>query len=91
MHPEIEKFWTHSGYYVETDIMMPCEHPYILFWFVMKADKQLWCIGQSNSYDRKSEAYEQLKEDPPCTIYYFNEKQYTEEEMLRIIKLKVFL
>jgi hypothetical protein len=92
MHPEIEKFWTHSGYYVETDVMLPCcDDPFILFWFLMKDNQQLWCVGKSDSFDRNSEAYKQMKENPLCTVYYFYEEQYTEPEMLRIIKLKAFL
>jgi hypothetical protein len=92
MHPEIEKFWTHSGCYIETDIMLPCDDiPYRLFWFLMKNYKQIRCVGQSDTYDRNSEDYKQLKENPPCIVYFLYGKEYTEREMLKIIKLKVFL
>jgi len=92
MHPEIEKFWTHSGYYVETDVMLPCDDiPYILFWFLVKDERQVRCVGRSDPYDIWSEAYKQLKENPPCTVYYFNEEKYTEQKMLKIIKQKAFL
>jgi hypothetical protein len=92
MHPEIEKFWTHSGYYIETDILLPGDGiPYYLLWFLMKDDRQLKCVGQSEPYDRKSEAYKQLIGNPPCTIYFFDEKGYTEDEMLHLIKMKAFL
>lgn len=95
MHPEVIKFWTHSEYYVETDVILPCDDmPYILFWFLMKNDKQIKCVGQSDPYDRNSEAYEQLrllKEKPSCTIYFFDQEKYSEAEMLKLIKLKGFL
>jgi hypothetical protein len=93
MHPDIKKFWEDAGYTVETDVMLPCcDIPYYLFWFILdKNGNQLRCVGQSNPYDRDSEAYEQLKEDPPCTVYFLYENRYTEQEMLRIIKLKDFL
>jgi hypothetical protein len=91
MHPEIKQFWTHSGYYVETDVMLPCcDIPYYLFWFLMKDDQQIRCVGQSAPYDRDSEAYKQLQGDPPCVDYYFDGKYYTEQEMLRIIRQKAF-
>jgi hypothetical protein len=93
MHPDIKKFWEEAGYSVETDVMMPHDDfPYILFWFLLdENDQQVKCVGQSQTYERDNEAYKQLEEDPPCTIYLLDENKYTEEEMLRIVKLKAFL
>ena len=91
MNSEIEKFWTHSGYYVETDVMLPCcDEPYILFWFLMKDERQLHCVGQSEPYDRNSKEFKDLKEKPPCTRYFLEGKEYSEEEMLRLIRQKAF-
>lgn len=87
----MKKFWNESGYEVETDIMLPYDNiPFRLFWFLVKDDKQVRCVGQSDPYDRDSEAYKQLKENPPCTVYFFKEEKYTEQEILRIIKQKAF-
>ena len=92
MHPEIKKYWENAGYEINTDVFMPGEGiPYILFWFLMNGDRQLKCIGQSDTFHRNSEAYNQLIEDPPCTNYYFNNRLYSEEKMLRIIRLKAFV
>lgn len=92
MHSKIKKFWEDAEYYIETDVMLPGDDmPFILFWFLMKDGKPIKCVGQSDPYDRSSEAYKQLAEDPPCTVYFLDAGEYSEEEMLRIIKLTAFL
>lgn len=91
MNTEIEKFWIHSGYYIETDVLSAADMPYILFWFLMKNERRIRCVARSDAYDRNSEAYKQLKENPPCTVYFFGKNKYSETEMLKIVKMKTFI
>jgi len=87
MHPKIKKFWEDTGYEVDTDVLVgpgSADSPWRLYWFLMKDEKQLRLIGMSD-IQRGG------KVRPPCTTYFINDREYTEEEALRIIKLKVFL
>lgn len=92
IHPEIEKFYTHSGYYVDTDVfLLPVGSPWRLAWFLMKGDVQVRLIGQSDLMLGWGESNQQRPNPIKCTIYLWEGKEYTEEEMLRLIRQKAFI
>jgi hypothetical protein len=88
MHTDIEKFCTDLGYDVITDVVVglaSAGKPWRLYWFVKKDGKLLNLMGMSDL-----QSPDQMK-TPKCAIYTLNNKDYTEEEMLKIIKLKAFI
>jgi len=104
MHPEIKKFWEDTGYGIDTDILIgpgSAVDPWRVYWFLVENgpepwdQKQIRCVGMSDLIPgRSSEAHQQWVKDgqlAPCTIHILNDIEYTEEQMLRIIRLKAFL
>ena len=71
MHPEIEKFWSNSGYYIVNS------------WGMYFAHKSLDAPGflVANRFNNK-----ELK-----LTYIFNKIEFSERDMLKIIKLKLFI
>jgi hypothetical protein len=101
MHPEIEKFWSGDGVYFST--MENSVDPYkggsdmnILYCRNIRQSEYVsiyTVVAKSAPYPRGSKPI-----DTPAKIYYLNSgkgkecsKTYSEEEMLRIIRLKVFI
>lgn len=75
MHPEIMKFWEDAGYIVN-DITGPT---FIMYWVKKNDTDVLGChVATIRSYSSEKK-------------YYLKYIEYTEAEMLRIIKLKSFL
>jgi hypothetical protein len=82
MHPEVKKFWEDAGYTVVVDILQ--DDLWKFYWVVVKNGLQVKFVGISDVHPPGTK-------DAPCTIYILNAKEYSEEEMLRMIKLKVLL
>ena len=76
LNPQIEKFWIESGYRIRFTVFKYGKM-YQVFWEALK-EKELpvpFCYMYSESKP----------------IYYWKNNKYTEDQMLRIIKLKVFI
>lgn len=99
MHPEIEKFWNSAGYDVQSNksyILFKDNHPHWTFYFWLYKGK--W---EPNKTADDIAAYSDRITGPisakrllstNVNIYYcYHNKDYSEEEMLRIIRLKSFL
>jgi hypothetical protein len=86
MHPEIEKFWEDTGYTIVIDILQGT-YPHDLWRFYWVLLKDEWEVG----YAGISEDVPQGTKQAPCTTHFLHDKKYTEEEMLKIIRLKAFL
>ncbi len=80
MHSEIEKFWKDAGYVVNAfSLSTPKESPYT--WFS-------WYASQSNEFCINHLIIACYKDE---MLYYWDKIEYSEVEMLRIIKMKAFL
>jgi len=98
MHPEIKKFWKDSGYIIVVDWALGCG-PSGMYcrchWVLVKNEMEMFQDRgmselQPMEFNASGRAIEP-KDLPPCTAYLFHGETYTEEQMLRIIKLKAFL
>ena len=98
MNLEIKKFWTDSNYIVVADWLHGCGVGGMesrCIWALIKDGYEIFSFrGESELQPLKFDVSGKIieaKELPPCTTYRFVGNEYTEEEMLRIIKLKAFL
>ncbi len=86
MHPEIEKFWKDSGYTIVIDVLQgtyPCDL-WRFYWVLLKNELEAGYAGIS-------EDVPQGTWQAPCTTYFLHDNKYTEEVMLKIIRLKALL
>lgn len=81
MHPNIKKFWEDAGY--EVICLRPAIEDDYTFWTAMKDGKQSFYVARISNNDLVADSY-RLPDEISCNIF-------SEEEMLRIIKLKAFL
>lgn len=86
MHPEIKKFWESKGYKIVVDILEGTypDDLWRFYWVLVKDGRQVEFAGVSNDQPQGTK-------DAPCTTYLLNHKEFSEKEMLRIIKQKAFL
>lgn len=82
MHPEIEKFWKDLGYYIIIDVLQ--SDLWRFYWVLMKNERQIKFAGVSDDVPQGTKK-------APCTRHFIDDKEYSEEEMLKIIGLKAFL
>ena len=75
MHPEIIKFWERAGFTIAAYHTSDLPRPIV--WFKIKDDK---------SYGAAA-----LTGVDGITRYFIDDSNYSEEEMLKLIKLKAFL
>lgn len=80
MNAEIKKFWEHQGYALNAYLTIPREKEGLVSTVYAEKEDFNLSIGPV--------AF--LFVDKPF-LYRFNEKDYTEEQMLKIINLKAFL
>lgn len=85
MNPLIEKFWEDTGYKIARWYSPIIENTWRDLFCLFKDDTFIRVVGVSKCFDgpRQNEA--------KCHVYYFNNKQYSENEMLKIIKMKAFI
>lgn len=89
MHPEIEEFWKNSGY--EIDILKPVtsdvgvKERWRYMYYLKKGERYSDFVGCSQLFVGNQSG------TPKCEFYFFDKKQLTEEEMLRIVRLKAFI
>jgi hypothetical protein len=94
MHPEIEKIW--NNFQLEHYFAIGWDKEgkyYECIWSIMDRENCEKCVGKSELelLDFDSEGLPITpKYIPPCTIYFFKDKEYSEQEMLRLVKLKAF-
>lgn len=88
MHPRIKKFWEDSGYILKSDTA----------YFINEGGKKeleiMWWAYPCNITNESALRIKQvsLKTDSwDSTTYYFNNKAYTEDHMLKIVALKAFI
>ena len=88
MHPDIIKFWADSGY--EIEMLSPVNNGYDGEW------RMLFYVKKGDEYGELAGVSEIMfgtvgDGDPKCSTYLLSGKWLTEEEMLKLIKLKAFL
>jgi hypothetical protein len=82
MHPEIEKFWVRLGYSIIIDILE--DDLWKFYYVLMKNGIEVGFAGVSDPQSPGTK-------NAFCTIYFMDGQHHSEQEMLRIIKLKAFL
>lgn len=83
MNPLIEKFWNDAGYTISKirsgGNPTTGESSQGHIWCLITEDAFYGLVGISKSSQTK------------CDYYFFNNQKYSEEEMLKIIKMKAFI
>lgn len=83
MNPLIEKFWNDAGYTISqihpggNPTTGELEQRYL--WCLMMEGTYIGLVGMSGTSQMK------------CDYYFFNNKKYSEDEMLKIIRMKAFI
>lgn len=85
MHPEIKKFWEQLGH-----TLMGYSLPNIEIWAIV-SDPEYYNQGGPPPPLDEDIVFFLSKKNPIMKPYIFEYKSYSEEEMLRMIKLKAFL
>jgi hypothetical protein len=91
LNPEIEKFWTDTGHTIHSSSQGPSDLFKESFWCVTwtaRKDNDTTAVAVTETIGPKGKTIDN------CEILYSWGPEYTlysEEEMLRMIKLKVFL
>jgi hypothetical protein len=78
LHPDIRKFWEDQGCTL---------HQHIFFEPSLDSDAKIWWMIEK---DHTLTALIAITLRNGTNLYYFDGNKYTEEEALRIIKLKAF-
>jgi hypothetical protein len=98
MHPEIEKFWSGESIWFSTMenpvnpyINQPGYDPRLNVLYCRNVRESKYCsrytvVAKSAPYEKGT-----INPDVSASIYLFEYKKYTEEEMLKIVRLKAFL
>ena len=83
MNPLIEKFWNDAGYTISH--IRPGGNPTT----GELEQRYLWCLMVEGTYIGLVgvSGISQMK----CDYYFFNNKKYSEDEMLKIIRMKAFI
>jgi hypothetical protein len=83
MHPDIEKFWKDLGYTIDIDILQ--SDYWKFYWAVHRVGKYPYqYVGQSDPVPPGTKKAK-------CTLYFIDGKEFSENEMLKVIKLKAFI
>ena len=78
LHPDVIAFWEKRGCKVESRFDMEIWHDSML-WDAVKGNTIEYTIGMTFLNGERPD------------IYYWNREEYSEAEILRIIKMKVFI
>lgn len=89
MHPEIKKYWEDVGYQVAENALTDRFHDgtWRIFYFLKKNDQYLDVVAMSKLITSPALGF------PRCEFYRFldlNSPLYSEDEMLRLVRMKVF-
>lgn len=84
MHADLQAFWRRKGY---TITMISPVSDRLHFWTAMKEGEQTCFIAREDVMEPSNNTYKMDNDESVL----FVEPKYSEEEMLRRIKLKVFL
>jgi len=88
MHPEIEKFWNNAGYRIGIYSSSKSFNNSSMWRYYYQLENKNGCMIEAGASD-PCDYYE--NKDASCKIYYLNNSEYCEEDMLRLIRLKAFL
>ena len=91
MHPEIEKFWTDLDYILVDDTIEFEIGCWKTYWTIIDMDGYYKGGRYEIGYAGVSHPYPTGIKNVKCGIYFFNEKEYIEREMLKIVRLKAFI
>lgn len=88
MNPLIEKFWNDAGYKI-----LIKDKSHSVSYHSNKLYERLWVSEKDGSFVGivgTSDIIMSLK-DIKCLFYYFEDEEYSEEDMLKIVKMSAFI
>jgi hypothetical protein len=88
MNPDIEKFWNSRGFDVVAAYPDPGVNSWRVLYTIKKNNLHKEIVGMSRIISGDCTA--PLMSTVKCETYLFNNKEYSEEEFLKLIKLMAF-